>query len=71
MLDILRRMTPAQRLHRSLALRRSVLALARSRIQREHPDASPREVALRLASLWLDADTVRRVWGWHPAAEGR
>jgi hypothetical protein len=70
MLDILRRMTPVQRLRRSLALRHSVLSLARVRILRDHPEASPREVSLRLASLWLDADTMRRVWGWDPDVEG-
>ncbi len=70
MLDILRRMTPVQRLRRSFELRHSVLKLARVRIHREHPDASPRELSLRLASLWLDRDTMRRVWGWDPDVEG-
>lgn len=70
MIAILRRMTPAQRLHRSFALRRSVLALARSRIVRAHPDASEQEVKLRLAALWLDRDTMRRVWGWDSVTAG-
>lgn len=70
MLDILRRMTPAQRLARSFSLRHAALSLARSRIVSEHPNASEREVKLRLASLWLDAETMRRVWGWDPAIEG-
>jgi hypothetical protein len=70
MVEILRRMTPTQRLRRSFELRHSVLRLARSRILREHPNASPREVRLRLASLWLDAETMRRVWGWDPEIEG-
>lgn len=70
MIEILRRMTPAQRLHRSFELRACVLRLARARILATHPDALPREITLRLASLWLDAETMRRVWGWDPAAHG-
>lgn len=70
MLDILRRMTPVERLERSFALRHTVLELARSRIVGEHPGASARELKLRLASLWLDAETMRRVWGWDPDVEG-
>ena len=70
MIEILRRMTPAQRLQRSFALRDAAQGLARSRILVEHPGASPHEVQMRLASLWLDAETMRRVWGWDPDVEG-
>jgi len=70
MLDILRRMTPVQRLRRSFALRQRVLTIARSRILRDHPQATAREIRLRLASLWLDADTMLRVYGWDPRVEG-
>jgi len=70
MVEILRRMTPLQRLQRSFELRHAALALARARVLREHPNASPREVRLRLASLWLDAETMRRVYGWDPALQG-
>jgi hypothetical protein len=70
MIEIVRRMTPAQRLHRSFELRACTLRLARARILQKHPDATPREVQLRLASLWLDAETMRRVWGWDPVIQG-
>jgi hypothetical protein len=70
MIDILRRMTPAQRLHRSFELRACTIRLARARIRQKHPGASAREVQLRLASLWLDAETMRRVWGWDPVTQG-
>jgi hypothetical protein len=71
MFEILRRMSPGQRLERALDLRKVTLDLARARIRRSHPGITPREEMLRLASLWLDAETMRRVWGWDPDQRGR
>ena len=39
-------------------------------IRRRHPDATSREQQLRLASRWLPAETMRRVFGWDPDREG-
>lgn len=54
----LRRMTPAQKLARLVALNRSVEQLARAGIRLRHPDATEREVKLLLARMWLDEATV-------------
>ena len=70
MIEHLRRMTPAQRLHRASELRAAALTLARSRIRSWYGDVDEREMQLRLASLWLDADTMRRVFGWDPDTKG-
>jgi hypothetical protein len=68
-IEHLRRMTPAERLHRASELRSAALTLARARIRRWYGEIGEREMALRLASLWLDADTMRRVYGWDPDTE--
>lgn len=71
MIEHLRRMAPAERLHRACELRAAALTLARSRIRRWYGDIGEREMRLRLASLWLDGETMRRVYGWDPDDKGR
>ncbi len=70
MIDHLRRMTPVERLRRACDLRRAALVLARAGLQSRHPGISEQELRLRLAALWLDAATMRRVYGWDPEVEG-
>ncbi len=65
-----RRMSAAQKLERVRQLTHAVQQLALSDIRRKHPGASERELQLRLASRWLDAETMRRAFGWDPAREG-
>lgn len=66
MIAIYRRMTPAQRLQRMAALNRMVQDLAAARIRAEHPSASPREVRLRVAALWLGHEAMLQTYGWAP-----
>jgi hypothetical protein len=70
MIEGLRRMTPGQRLRRVFTLRAMAIALARAGLRRRHGDLPEHELRLRLAALWLDAPTMRRVYGWDPAAKG-
>jgi hypothetical protein len=65
-----RAMTVADKLARVSAMSRAVQELALLDIQRHHPRADAREQALRLASRRLDADTMRRAFGWDPEREG-
>jgi Ser/Thr protein kinase RdoA (MazF antagonist) len=65
-----RRMSPAQKLHRVEDLTRTVQLMALARIRTQHPNATEREVKLRLASLWLDAETMRTIFGWDPSVQG-
>lgn len=44
--------------------------LALARIRQQYPDASAREHALHLASLWIDRATMIRAFGWDPAEKG-
>lgn len=66
----LRRMSGAERLARVCALRESALALARVRIREQYGPLPEREIRLRLASLWLDPETMRAVFDWDPREKG-
>ena len=66
MIDHLRRMTPVERLQRASDLRAAALTVSRAGIRCRHPGVSERELKLRLAALWLDTATMRRVFGWDP-----
>ena len=64
----LRRMTGAERLARAFSLRRTALALARVGIRaRAGGEISEREMRLRLASSWLNRETMCTVFAWDPA----
>jgi hypothetical protein len=65
-----RRMSASEKLQRVCELTQAVQALAMADIRRRHPDASPRECQLRLASRWIDADLMRKAFGWDPDKEG-
>jgi hypothetical protein len=71
LIEALRRMAPADRLARALDLGVATRQLALARIRALHGShLSPREERLRLASLWLDRDTLVQLFDWDPDAEG-
>jgi hypothetical protein len=66
-----RLMTPAEKLQRVADLNRAVQEMALARIRKQYgPNLSEREQRLRLASLWLDRETMVRVFSWDPEIEG-
>lgn len=65
-----RRMSAAQKLQLMQGLQRTAHLLALSEIKRQHPQASERELQLRLASRWLDAELMRKAFGWDQEVEG-
>jgi hypothetical protein len=65
-----RTMSPAAKLERVRVLSGVMADLVMSDIARRHPDASPRERLLRLAARRIDAETMRRAFGWDPDREG-
>ena len=66
MVAALRQMTPAQKLARLEALNRSVEELARTGIRMRYPNACEDEIRYRLASMWLDRETMQKVFDWDP-----
>ncbi len=71
MVEGYRRMTPAEKFARVQALNEGVLQMAAARIRKQHAPTTDRELRLRLAALWLDDRTMRRVFDWDPAVRGR
>ena len=65
-----RAMSASQKLARVTALTRAVQELALLDIRRRHPKADQRELALRLASRWIDADLMKRAFDWDVQASG-
>ena len=65
--DIWRRMTSEQKLDIVFSLMAATRRQAELGIRERHPDASDREVQLRLFSTWLDRDTMIRAYGFDPA----
>ncbi len=59
-----RRRTVSQKLERVSSLTRAVQELARLDVRRRHPNADERELAIRVASRWLDPDLLVRAFGW-------
>lgn len=65
-----RRMTPAEKLQRVAELNRAVQELALSDIRERHPEAGERELALRLASRWIEPELMLKAFGWDVEKEG-
>lgn len=65
-----RAMSASQKLTRVTALTRAVQELALLDIRRRHPGADQRELALRLASRWIDADLMKRAFDWDVKSSG-
>lgn len=65
-----RRMSPQQKLNSVNELTKSVQQLALARIRKQYGRISEREQRLRLAALWLDRETMIRVFDWDPQEKG-
>lgn len=66
-----RRMSFAEKGRRIVELTHGVQQMALARLRAQHPAASPRELQLRLAALWIDPETLRAAVGWAPGDEPR
>ncbi len=65
-----RKMTPRQKLMQVDELTKAVQQFALARILKRYGNISEREQKLRLASLWLNRETMIRVFDWDPQKEG-
>ncbi len=70
LVEAYRRMSPAQRIHRVRELIHYANELALSDIRRRHPQATERELQLRLASRRLDPALLREHFGWDVTVQG-
>ena len=65
-----RRMTPQQKARRVDELTKAVQQLALARIRKQYGDLPEQEQRLRLASLWLERETMIRLFDWDPHLKG-
>jgi hypothetical protein len=65
-----RKMPPWEKMKRVSELNKAVQQLALSRIRKQYGDIPEQERKLRLASLWLDRETMISVFNWDPQKEG-
>ena len=65
-----RQMTAQQKLECVTELNHAVQQLALSRILKKYGPISEYEQRLRLAALWLDRETMIKVFNWDPLKEG-
>ena len=62
----LRKMPAWKKARQAAELTRSCQMMALSGIRRRYPAASEKECELRLAALWLDRETMVKVFNWDP-----
>ncbi|MGE0882354.1 MAG: hypothetical protein AB7P14_02310 [Blastocatellales bacterium] len=65
-----RKMSAAQKLQIMQDLNRTAQLLALSEIRRLHPNASARELQLRLASRWIERSLMKKAFSWDIEVEG-
>ncbi len=70
LVEAYRKMSPQQKLARVVMMTRSAQQMALARLRSTYPDADERELTLRLGALWLDRETMIRVFGWDPQTKG-
>jgi len=62
-LELQRRMSPAEKLERTLEISDRLRAFARAGVRQRYPQADEREVFLRVARLALGAELFRTAYG--------
>lgn len=69
-IEALRRMTGEEKLVAAFEMSAMLRTLAEDGVRRLYPEADEREVFLRTAARFLDAETMLRVYGWAPGEKG-
>lgn len=63
-------MTPADKIQRVIELNRFGYQLALADVRRRYPDESQHEWDLRVASRYLSAELMLKVFGWNVEEKG-
>jgi hypothetical protein len=69
--DLLRKMTPGQKIEAVLSSSQFVLQAYEMGVRRLYPNAGDREILLRVAARHLSRDLMIRAYGWDPASDGK
>jgi hypothetical protein len=70
LLEAYRRMSPEQKLKRAFGLTLALRELTAAAIRQERPNASEREIQLRVASRSIPRELMIQAFGWDPEVEG-
>lgn len=70
-LELLRALSPGQRLSLCQRLRQTTEAMAMARLRTQYPNDDDRRLRLRLAALRHGDALVKAAFGWDPELEGR
>lgn len=62
-LDLQRRMTPSEKFRRTLEFSDAIRRAAKQGLRQRYPNASERELLLKLAQTMLGSELVRKVYG--------
>ena len=68
-IDLQRRMSAAEKTACVFQMNEMLRLTTEARERQLHPEASDREIFLRVASHRLDRETMIRVYGWDPACQ--
>jgi hypothetical protein len=63
LMDLMRKMSPEEKLHRTFEFSALVRGFAEAGLRQKYPNASDREIFLRLARRNLGADLYGKVYG--------
>ncbi len=69
-LDLLRRMTPGEKLAATFRLTDLALRAMDAEVRAKYPDATGREVKMRVASRHLSRELMIAAYDWDPLANG-
>lgn len=61
-----RALAPEEKIRKVFQLNRLLRGLAEASERQLHPEASDREIFLRVAARRLDRETMKQVYGWDP-----
>ena len=70
MIDGYRKMSPQKKMQQVDEMTKTVQQMALARIRREYKNCSEEEQRLRLGALWLDRETMIKVFNWDPKEKG-
>jgi hypothetical protein len=70
MIDLWRKATPDKKMQKILGIGRSLNELVRAELRRRYPEATERELQLRLAARSYDRELMIKAFGWDPRVHG-
>ena len=69
-LDLLRRMTPGERIAAALDLTNLALQMSAAGVRSAFPEANDQEVLVRVAARYLPRELMIRAYQWDPESNG-